>query len=262
MQGQKGMDGALLSARNVTKRFGGMAAVDGISFDLVPGEILGLIGPNGAGKTTLFDCLAGSLAPTSGTIVLEGHDIGSLPAHRRSAFGLARTFQIPRPFPEMSVLENVMLGARDHPGEHIVPNWLSPFAVSRREGVVRERAMELLGFVTLDALAARPAHILSGGQKKLLELARALMAQPRMVLLDEPAAGVNPTLLEVIVERIAALNRSGMTFLLIEHNMDLVTRLCGRVLVMASGRLLAEGAPNVVARDPRVIEAYLGSFAA
>jgi branched-chain amino acid transport system ATP-binding protein len=251
-------DSALLAARSVTKRFGGVAAVDGVSFDLSRGEILGLIGPNGAGKTTLFDCIAGSLAPTSGTLRLGGHSIERLPAHRRLRLGLARTFQIPRPFPEMSVLDNVMLGATDHPGEHILPNWLNRGAVARREAELAARAMDILAFVTLDGLARRPAHILSGGQKKLLELARALMAGPSLILLDEPAAGVNPSLLEVVIARIVELNRRGTAFLVIEHNMDMVARLCSRVLVMASGRVLAEGAPAAVARDPGVIEAYLG----
>jgi branched-chain amino acid transport system ATP-binding protein len=255
-------DRALLSARQVTKRFGGMTAVDGVSFDLSAGEILGLIGPNGAGKTTLFDCIAGSHAPTSGTIVLAGQAMAGLPAHRRSEHGLVRTFQIPRPFPEMSVLENAMLGARGHAGERILPNCLQFWAVARQEAALRERAMAMLAFVTLERLAARPAHILSGGQKKLLELARALMAEPSLILLDEPAAGVAPALLEVIAERIIALNRRGTTFLVIEHNMDMVTRLCGRVLVMASGRLLVEGAPAEISHDARVIEAYLGGGAA
>jgi branched-chain amino acid transport system ATP-binding protein len=249
---------ALLSVRAVSKRFGGVAAVDNVSFDLGSGEILGLIGPNGAGKTTLFDCIAGSLSPSSGSLMLSGQAIERLPAHRRTRHGLARTFQIPRPFPEMSVIDNVMLGARDHPGEHILPNWLRPGAVARREAALAERARAILAFVTLDDLAASPAHILSGGQKKLLELARALMAEPSLILLDEPAAGVNPSLLEVIIGRIAELNRRGTSFLLIEHNMDMVARLCGRVLVLAAGRLLAGGTPAEVAQDARVIEAYLG----
>jgi branched-chain amino acid transport system ATP-binding protein len=251
---------ALLQARAVTKRFGGMTAVDTVSFDLHRGEILGLIGPNGAGKTTLFDVIAGAQRPTSGSLVLDGRAMTGQPAHRRAARGLARTFQIPKPFPEMSVLDNVILGATDHPGEHILPNWLSPGRVRRREAMLAARAREILAFVTLDGLAGRPAHILSGGQKKLLELARAQMAEPALILLDEPAAGVNPSLLEVIIARILELNRRGTTFLLIEHNMDMVARLCGRVLVMASGRLLAEGPPDAVRRDPAVVEAYLGGL--
>jgi branched-chain amino acid transport system ATP-binding protein len=255
-------EAALLRARGLTKRFGGVAAVDAMSFDLHRGEILGLIGPNGAGKTTLFDLIAGTLAPSAGTLALAGRPIERLPAHRRLGYGLARTFQIPRPFPGLSVIDNVVLGASRHPGELIWPNWLSPARVARREAMLRSRAKEILAFVTLEHLAERPAHILSGGQKKLLELARALMAEPALILLDEPAAGVNPALLEVIIGRIAELNRRGTTFLLIEHNMEMVAQLCGRVLVMASGQRLAEGTPDAVARDPRVVDAYLGGVAA
>jgi branched-chain amino acid transport system ATP-binding protein len=252
----------LLAADSVVKRFGGVAAVDGVSFTLRRGEILGLIGPNGAGKTTLFDCLAGSQAPTSGRILLSGRPVERLPAHRRLAAGLGRTFQIPRPFPQMSLMENVLLGSQGLEGEHILPNWLTPGRVARAEAQARRRAMDLLDFVTLKKLANEPARVLSGGQRKLLELARVLMADPAIILLDEPAAGVNPSLLEVIIARIAELNRRRTTFLLIEHNMDLVARLCGRVLVLASGRLLTEGRPDAVSRDPRVIEAYLGGVAA
>ena len=249
----------VLRARSVVKRFGGMAAVDGFSFDVAPGEIVGLIGPNGAGKTTMFDCLAGSQRPSSGSIQLAGRAIEALPAHARAILGLGRTFQIPRPFGAMSVAENVMLAAHGQRGEAMLPNWLTPGRVRRQERAIRDQAMALLDFVALAPLATRPAHVLSGGQRKLLELARVLMGEPRLLLLDEPAAGVNPALLDLIIDRIDAIRQQGIAVLLIEHNLDMVTRLCSRVLVMARGRLLAEGTPDAVARDPLVIDAYLGA---
>lgn len=252
----------ILRAERVVKRFGGVAAVDGFSFAVHRGEILGLIGPNGAGKTTLFDCLAGSLAPTSGTIALGGRAIEMLPVHRRVGLGLGRTFQIPKPFGRMSVIDNVMLGAQAQSGEAILPNWLRPGSVQRQQREIFDRAMALLEFTTLKPLAHHPARILSGGQRKLLELARVLMTEPKMLLLDEPAAGVNPTLLDLIIDRIEAIRARDITVLLIEHNMDMVERLCSRVLVLAQGKLLAEGTPDAVARDPGVIEAYLGAAAA
>jgi branched-chain amino acid transport system ATP-binding protein len=252
----------MLELRSVARRFGGMKAVDGVSLTVQRGEIAGLIGPNGAGKTTLFNLVAGSLPPSGGAILLDGQDIESEPAHRRLARGLGRTFQIPRPFPEMSVLENLLVAARLQAGERIWPNFLSPRRIAAEEKRNIEKARELLTFVTLDRLADQPARILSGGQRKLLELARIMMADPQIVLLDEPAAGVNAQLLDTIVARILDINRQGVTLLVIEHNMDVIIRLCGRVFVMAEGRLLAEGPPRDIARDPRVIEAYLGRTAA
>ena len=252
----------LLSARAVTKRFGGVAAVDALSFDVAPGEIVGLIGPNGAGKTTMFDCLAGAQAVTAGQILFGTRPIEGLAAHRRAALGLGRTFQIPRPFGRLSVIENVMLGAQGQRGETLLGPWLRPGLVRAQERETRDRAMALLDFVTLARLAAEPARVLSGGQRKLLELARVMMAEPKLLLLDEPAAGVNPTLLELIIDRVHAIQARGVTVLLIEHNMDMVARLCSRVVVMAQGRLLAEGAPEEVARDARVVDAYLGGVAA
>ena len=249
----------ILAAEAVTKRFGGQVAVDGMSFTVEVGEIVGLVGPNGAGKTTMFDCLAGSQRPTSGRIVFAGRAIETLPAHARMALGLGRTFQIPRPFGAMSVLDNVMLGAQGQGGESAWANWLRPNVVRRQEREIRDRAMALLDFTTLAALADRPAQVLSGGQRKLLELARMLMADPKLLLLDEPAAGVAPALLDLVIDRIAAIRDRGVTLLLIEHNMDMVARLCSRVLVMAQGRLLAEGPPSAVVRDPAVVEAYLGT---
>jgi len=248
-----------LALDGVTRHFGGHRAVEGVSFRVRPGTITGLIGPNGAGKTTLFNLIAGALRPTAGRIALGERRLDGRPPHRVLRAGVARTFQIPRPFAAMSVLENLMLAAQDQAGERFWTNWLRPGAVAASERALRERARELLAFVGLEALAGAPARVLSGGQRKLLELARALMTAPRLLLLDEPAAGVNPTLVDTIAERIVALNRHGLTVLLIEHNLDLVMRLCRPVLVMAGGRLLLEDDPEAVRRDPRVIEAYLGA---
>ncbi|HEU5193514.1 MAG TPA: ABC transporter ATP-binding protein [Methylomirabilota bacterium] len=249
---------ALLTLESVTRRFGGHRAVDAVSFSVRAGTITGLIGPNGAGKTTVFNLIAGTLKPSAGTIALGARRLDGEPPHRVLRAGVARTFQIPRPFAAMTVLENVMLAGQDQPGERFWTNWLHPAAVAAGERALRERARELLDFVGLDRLSGAPARVLSGGQRKLLELARALMTAPRLLLLDEPAAGVNPALLEAIAERIVALNREGVTVLIIEHNLDLVMRLCRPVLVMASGRLLLEGDPETVRADPRVLEAYLG----
>jgi len=248
----------MLQITDVTRRFGGARVVDGVSFSVPAGSITGLIGPNGAGKTTVFNLIAGSLLPSSGRIVLNGVDIAHEPAHRRFARGLGRTFQIPRPFPAMTVLENVLVAAPGQRGERPFANWFAPAAVAREERRNAERAREIIEFVTLGRLAGNPASTLSGGQRKLLELARVLMAAPQLVLLDEPGAGVNPTLLETIIDRIRTLNARGITFLVVEHNMDMIARLCSLVHVMAAGRMLASGPPAEVIRDARVVQAYLG----
>ena len=254
-------DGDLLVVEGITKNFGGHQAVNEVSFSLKAGSIGGLIGPNGAGKTTLFNCLAGFLKPSSGRVLLDDRVISSLPSCDVFAAGLARTFQIPRPFPEMSVLDNVMVAATDQAGEHFWANWLQPDLVSRQERQIREAARHWLSFVGLSDLEQRPARILSGGQRKLLELARVMVSKPKLVLLDEPGAGVNPVLLNQIVDKVTALNAEGTTFLIIEHNMDLVASLCNPVMVMAQGRLLMSGDASTVLSDPRVIEAYLGTAA-
>ena len=254
-------DDGFLTAREVTKSFGGHRAVDAFSFTLARGAIGGLVGPNGAGKTTLFNCLAGALQPTSGQVKLDGRDITGASPDRVFAAGLARTFQIPRPFPEMAVLDNVMLAPRGQLGERFWANWLRPRAVAQQERAVQAAARHWLDFVGLSALAAEPARVLSGGQRKLLELARVMVAEPKLVLLDEPGAGVNPALLDQIVDRVAELNRQGVTFLVIEHNMDLVATLCKPVMVMAQGRMLAQGPADAVLRDERVVQAYLGDGA-
>ena len=249
---------AIIEAAGVVKAFGGLRAVDGMSLSLKQGEMVALIGPNGAGKTTMFNLIAGSLRPDAGAIRVGGVDVKGEGAERRIGRGVGRTFQIPRPFAEMSVLENVLTGAQGQTGERIWMNFLVPGRVAAQERAAVEKARDLLAFVTLDSLELEPARVLSGGQRKLLELARILMADPTVILLDEPAAGVNPVLLELLIDRIVALNASGKTVLLIEHNMDMVARLCSRAVVMAAGKLLAEGPPAEIARDPAVIGAYLG----
>ena len=251
----------LIEASDLVRQFGGLRAVDGMSISFRRGEMLGLIGPNGAGKTTLFNLLAGSLRPTSGTIRIAGQDLSQKGPEARIARGVGRTFQIPRPFPEMTVLENVLTGGQHQAGERIWMNFLRPGRVAAQERAAVEKARALLDFVTLSHLEGEPARVLSGGQRKLLELVRVLMADPDAILLDEPAAGVNPALLDLIIDRVLELNSWGKAILLIEHNMDMVAQLCSRVVVMAGGRFLTEGAPDEIARDPAVVDAYLGGVA-
>ncbi len=250
---------ALLDVVNLSKSFGGHQVVKQVSFALQAGVIGGLIGPNGAGKTTLFNCLTGFMPAQSGSVHLDGGSIGGLSSSAVFAAGLARTFQIPRPFPEMTVLDNVMLAPRGQIGERFWNNWLQPSRVTAQERQTREAARYWLDFVGLSTLETQAARILSGGQRKLLELARVMVAQPKLVLLDEPAAGVNPALLDQIVDKVRVLNAQGTTFLIIEHNMDLVASLCDPVMVMAQGQLLITGTAQTVLNDPQVVQAYLGS---
>jgi branched-chain amino acid transport system ATP-binding protein len=248
----------VISASGLNFAFGGVKAVDGMTIQLRRGEFLGLIGPNGAGKTTLFNMLAGHYKPDAGTILINGQEASNGRASSRIGLGLGRTFQIPKPFPNMTVIENVLTGAQNQSGETILANFLQFGKVVAQERAAIEKAKSILNFVKLDPLMHEPARVISGGQRKLLELARVLMADPSIILLDEPAAGVNPALLDFIIDRVRDLNGQGTSILLIEHNMDMVSRLCNRVVVMAAGKYLTEGTPQAVAANSAVIEAYLG----
>jgi neutral amino acid transport system ATP-binding protein len=252
----------ILVVEDVKRRFGGLVAVDGASFDVAPGSITALIGPNGAGKTTLFNNVSGFYRPDSGRIVFEGRRIDGSRPHRIAKRGLVRTFQLTKALTHMSVLDNVMLAGAGQPGEHLWRVFAQPFGVRRRERELRIEATELLRFVKLDAHAEAYAGSLSGGQRKLLEFARALMSSPHMVMLDEPTAGVNPTLAQQLLEYMLQLRHdTGMTFLLIEHDMEIVMNVSDRVVVMSAGRVIAEGAPDAIRQDPAVIDAYLGVHA-
>jgi branched-chain amino acid transport system ATP-binding protein len=243
----------------VTKRFGGVEALAECTLSVDEGSITGLIGPNGAGKTTLFNVISGLTPADAGEIRLGADRIDGLPAHAIARRGLGRTFQIPRPLGRMTVLENVLVYAHGHPGERLAAVFGAPARVRAEEQRRRERAHAILASVDLGHLASAPAQTLSGGQKKLLELARVLMSDPRIILLDEPGAGVNRTLMRSLVDAIRALREAGHTFVLIEHDMDLVTELCDPVIVMAQGRKLLEGPFAELRRDRRVLEAYLGT---
>ena len=249
----------ILEVEDVTKAFDGVRAVNGCNLSVRRGTITGLIGPNGAGKTTLFNLITGFLKPTAGHILFRGERIDGLPPHRVFHRGIVRTFQIPRELKTMTVLENLMLVPPGQVGEQIWNPWLFAFRVSRQERRIYEKALEVLEFVDLIHLRDEYAANLSGGQKKLLELARTLMCDPQMILLDEPGAGVNRVLMRKLVENIEVLRReAGITFFVIEHDMDLVTRLCNPVIVMSQGERLAEGSPEEIKQDERVLEAYLG----
>ncbi len=245
------------------KSFGSLPAVDGCSFEIARGSITGLIGPNGAGKTTLFGLVTGFLKPDGGRVLLEGDDITGRPPHLLFRQGLVRTFQIPHEFQRLTALENLMAVPAGQDGEMLLRTWLQPGRVARREAEVRAESLETLGFLGLAAVRDAPAGALSGGQKKLLELGRAMMSGARTMLLDEPGAGVNPTLLAELGDKIVHLNRErGVTFCIVEHNMDLIARLCDPVVVMAAGQVLARGPMADIRRDPAVLEAYLGQGAA
>lgn len=249
----------MLVIESLSKRFGGLKAVDECCFAVQEGTITGLIGPNGAGKTTLFNILTGFIRPDSGRVRLGEEDITGLPSHRVFRKGICRTFQIPRELKGMTVVENLMLVPHRQLGERLWNPFVCPRAVRRQEREVEQKAREVLEFLQLANVADQLADNLSGGQKKLLELARTMMADPTMVLLDEPGAGVNRTLLKQLSQAIEQLcQERGMTFLVIEHDMDFVMRLCSPIVVMSEGHVLMEGLPEEVQTDQRVLDAYLG----
>ena len=248
----------MLRLQNVTKGFGGLLAVDDVSFLLPDTGISGLVGPNGSGKTTLFHLSTGFYRADRGEIRFRNRPITRTPAHRISRMGLVRTFQMTRILPELTVLDNLMAAPFNQGGERLIRLLLRPAAVRREEAGNRDHAEEVLRLLKLDALRARRAAQLSFGQQRLLELGRVLMTEPRAILLDEPTAGINPTLIRQLIVVIRELRSKGIPILLIEHNMPLVIEICDHLLVMDSGRLIFEGAPADAVRNDRVIEAYLG----
>jgi neutral amino acid transport system ATP-binding protein len=252
---------AMLAASGLSKSFGGIKAVQDVELQVETGKIVGLIGPNGAGKTTLFNLLCNFIAPDQGTVMLDGQPIQNLASHEIALQGMVRTFQVARVLSRLSVLDNMLLAAPQQAGEKLRNTWI----FSRRPQIVRqekqlqEQALSILESVGLSHMTHSYAGSLSGGQRKLLEMARALMTSPKLVLLDEPAAGVNPKLIEDICGHIRTWNqRQGITFLIIEHNMDMIMSLCDRVWVLAEGQNLMAGTPKEVQTNPKVLEAYLG----
>jgi neutral amino acid transport system ATP-binding protein len=252
-------NGALLEIEGVVKRFGGIRAVDDATMKVKGGSITALIGPNGAGKTTLFNVVTGFYRGDRGSVRFDGDGVFGQPPYELARRGMVRTFQITKALAAMPVIDNMMLAAPNQPGEVFRNVIFRPLAVRAREKQVREQAMELLELFNLTKLADDYAGTLSGGQRKLLELARALMAEPKLLLLDEPMAGINPTLGARLLDHMRRLrNEEGVTFLFIEHDMEVVMNHSDRVIVMAEGRVIAEGEPHEVREDKRVIDAYLG----
>jgi branched-chain amino acid transport system ATP-binding protein len=243
----------VLEVRDLKKTFGGIVAVDGVSFDVQEREILGIIGPNGSGKSTLFNCILGQLQPTAGDVRLDGKPVTGMRPCDLNRLGVSRTFQLLQIFPHLTVRENLLLAGQEHQGSMLTR------LVGRPDAGLGAAAQRMLGFFRLEHLADEDAGGLSYGQQKLLDVAMAFMAGPRLALLDEPAGGVNPTMLAGLRERLKAINaEQGSTFVVIEHNMEFVMALCDRILVLAEGRVIAQGTPAEVRADARVIEAYLG----
>lgn len=250
----------MLSVENISKSFSGLLAVDDCSLEIPTHSIMGIIGPNGAGKSTLFNIVAGFLKPTAGRIILCDRDITHLAAHERFHHGLVRTFQIPREFGQMTVLENLLLVPPSQLGENLFFSWIRWRQVIRQEQVLYQKAEEVLEILDLLPLKHELAKNLSGGQKKLLELGRTLMIDPTLILLDEPGAGINRTLLANLTKIIRRLNTErGCTICLIDHDLDLIDELCDRVVVMAEGKVLAEGTMDAIRQNPHVQTAYLGN---
>ena len=250
----------MIVVQDVVKHFGGLAAVDGVSMEIKQGTITGLIGPNGAGKSTLFNLIAGNLTPESGSIFLDGDDVTGLKPHMLFSKGLLRTFQIAHEFQSLSVLDNLMMVPSLQVGESLLGAWFKREKVVRQEAEMRGKAEEVISFLNMGHLANELAGNLSGGQKKLLELGRTMMASPKVVILDEVGAGVNRTLLKEIGDAILSMNRErGFTFCMIEHDMDFISRLCDPVVVMAEGKILAQGSAEEIKANEDVIEAYLGT---
>ncbi len=240
----------MLEIDNLSKHFGGIRAVDGCSFTVPKGSITALIGPNGAGKTTAFNCIRRTTEPSAGKVLLEGQRIEHLRPHKITRMGLSRTFQISRNLADMTVLENVICQSR-------IGGWRDLFKPALGAEEV-EKAMEILDFLGITRIAYEDGSNLSYGQKKLMDLAALLRSDPKIILLDEPAGGVNPTLLEEIIGHIQKLNEQGLTVLIVEHNMDLIMRLSHKIVVMAQGKVIADGKPEEVRENPAVLDAYLG----
>ena len=250
----------MIVVEDVSKHFGGFRAVDGATMQIAEGSITGLIGPNGAGKTTLFNVIAGVLKPTGGRVTMQGEDITGLPPHELFHKGLLRTFQIAHEFSSMSVRENLMMVPGGQSGEALWNTWFHRGRIAQEEAALLKKADEVLDFLTIDHLKDEKAGNLSGGQKKLLELGRTMMVDAKIVFLDEVGAGVNRTLLNTIGDAIIRLNKErGYTFVVIEHDMDFIGRLCDPVICMAEGKVLAEGTLDEIKANEQVIEAYLGT---
>jgi branched-chain amino acid transport system ATP-binding protein len=242
----------LFETRDLSKHFFRVSALSGVSLSVEPGELVGIIGPNGSGKTTLFNCVTGVLRPSSGQVRFKGEDITGRTADHVYRRGISRTFQLIQVFPEMTVLENLLMAAQERRGT------LIGRLLRRDEAAENGRALELLEYLGIAPLRDELASNLSYGQQKLLDFGMALMPDPEMVLLDEPLAGVNPTMINYLVDRILQLNARGYTFVVIEHNMEVVMSLCRRIVVLSQGERIAEGTPAEVADDPRVLDAYFG----
>ncbi len=248
----------LLQVNGLTRVFGGLVAANAVDFSVLDGEVVGLIGPNGAGKTTVFNMIAGSLAPTSGSLRFRGEDYVGTPAHRMAQRGIARTFQITSLFPTLSVLDNVKLGTHRHKKTGWWGATIFSAAYRREEQEVDDKANAVLGFLGLSDKGARIAQNLAYGDQRRLEIAIALAAEPVLLLLDEPAAGMNPDEARRLTETIGRIRDTGVSVLLVEHHMRVVMGICDRIIVLNQGNKIAEGTPAVVANDPTVVSVYLG----